>query len=245
MCKYKSWFPIIWDIITWIQIISSKFAGIGFKKPPFKENILTYPREDTVCEIEMKNIFLVRPIELEIQFENSMLLTSIFHCTKPDSLKCVRSPLTPDKKQCNFFLHTHTTTVEVRIVKPSILWILIVNTCLSKVEYLGISSFPERNTSFLFSVSTVLEKCFEILIFRSRNKSKVNVNNQKILQTRKKLCNHHKSPCQLSAGAEREDSAFLWAGCWRTSFPSAFCSRYAKWNPGNQFLICSSLYAEV
>lgn len=60
-----------------------------------------------------------------------------------------------------------------------------MNIYLSKVEYLGISSFPERNISFLFSVSTVLEKYFEILISRSRIKSKVN--NQKILQTRENL----------------------------------------------------------
>lgn len=53
----------------WVQIISNKFAGIGFKNPPLKENILTYSQEDTVYETEMKNIFVVRPTELQILFE--------------------------------------------------------------------------------------------------------------------------------------------------------------------------------
>lgn len=70
-----------------------------------------------------------------------------------------------------------------------------MNTCLSKVEYLGVSSFPERNTRFLFSVSTgkVLEKYFEILIFRSRNKSKLNSLEDTL--DKRKLGNYHKSSC--------------------------------------------------
>lgn len=44
--------------IILVQIVSNKFASIGFKKLPLKENILTYSQEDTyVCE---------RPIELQI-----------------------------------------------------------------------------------------------------------------------------------------------------------------------------------
>lgn len=41
----------------WVQIISNKFAGIGFKKPPLKENSLTYSQE-VQSETEMKNIFV-------------------------------------------------------------------------------------------------------------------------------------------------------------------------------------------
>lgn len=68
-----------------------------------------------------------------------------------------------------------------------------MNTYLSKAEYLGISSIPERNTSFLFSVSTVLEKCFEISIFRLKNKSKIN--NLEDILDKTKLGNQLKSPC--------------------------------------------------
>lgn len=68
-----------------------------------------------------------------------------------------------------------------------------MNTYLMEVEYLGISSFPERNISFLFSVSAVLEKFFEIAIFGSRNKFKVN--NLEDNLDKRKLDNHHKSLC--------------------------------------------------